>query len=181
MTQSSDFQRYGLVAQAFHWAIAILLLGLFLSNAMREITPRESELRMMWLNLHMSLGILVFGLTLARIAWRRLVPPPALLDAPAWSRAAATLGHLLLNLATLLVPISGYLRIASKDLPADFFGTAVPSLIGEMPAVHDFAKVWGHGELMELCFYALIALHVLAALWHQYIRRDNGLHRMLPW
>ncbi|AHF02869.1 cytochrome B561 [Marichromatium purpuratum 984] len=181
MTPSSDFKRYGLVAQAFHWAIAILLLGLFLSNAMREITPRESELRMLWLNLHMSLGFLVFGLTLARIAWRRLVPPPALLDAPAWSRLAANLGHLLLNLATLLVPISGYLRIASKDIPADFFGTQIPSILGEMPGLHAFVKAWPHGEPMELFFYALIGVHVLAALWHQYIRRDNGLHRMLPW
>jgi len=179
VSQDIKVARYGLVAQGFHWLVALLLLGLFVTNSLREAAPEASEL--FWLRLHMSLGILVFLVTIARIGWRKIVPPPAMLDAPKWSQFAANAAHVLLNLATLLVPIFGYLRVASKGYAADFFGAQIPSITGEMHALHELMENVFHGEPMELFLYALIALHVVAALWHQYVLKDNGLRRMLPW
>lgn len=179
MSQDIKVERYGLVAQAFHWLVALLLLGLFVTNSIREAVPDDSELY--WLKLHMSLGILVFLVTLARIGWRKLVPPPALLGAPKWSQLAANGAHVLLNLSTLMVPIFGYLRVASKDYAADFFGIQIPSITGEMQGLHEIMEGLFHGEPMEIFLYVLIGLHVAAALWHQYVLKDNGLRRMLPW
>lgn len=172
-------ERYGLVAQGFHWLVALLLLGLFVTNSIRESVPEDAE--KFWLHLHMSLGILVFLVTIARIGWRKLVPPPPLLDAPAWSQMAANGAHVLLNLATLFVPIFGYLRVASKNFPADFFGIQIPSITGEIHWLHEAMEEFFHGEPMEIFFYVLIGLHVAAALWHQYVLKDNALKRMLPW
>jgi len=36
-------------------------------------------------------------------------------------------------------------------------------------------------ELVMKGMYGLVALHVLAALKHQFVDRDNVLHRMIPW
>ncbi|MBK1722835.1 cytochrome b [Thiocystis violacea] len=179
MGQEVKVERYGLVAQGFHWLIALLLLGLFVTNTIREMVPEESE--SVWLGLHMSLGILVFLLTIARLGWRKLVPPPVLIDAPKWSQVAANAAHVLLNLSTLLVPIFGYLRVASKDYAANFFGLQIPSVTGQMQGLHELMEDVFHGEPMEIFLYVLIGLHVVAALWHQYVLKDNGLRRMLPW
>lgn len=179
MNQETKIERYGLVAQSFHWLVTLLLLGLFLTNGIREWVAEDSQL--FWLRLHMSFGILVFLLTLARLGWRKLVPPPALIDAPQWSQLAANGAHVLLNLATLFVPIFGYLRVATKDFPADFFGVQIPSITGEMQGLNEIIKVSVHGEPMAIFLVVLIGLHVLAALWHQYVLKDNGLRRMLPW
>lgn len=179
MNQETKIERYGLVAQGFHWLVTLLLLGLFLTNGIREWGPEDAQ--SFWLQLHMSFGILVFLLTLARLGWRKLVPPPALIDAPKWSQLAANGAHVLLNLATLFVPIFGYLRVATKDFPADFFGIAIPSITGEMQSLHTFIEVSVHGEPMAIFLIVLIGLHVAAALWHQYVLKDNGLRRMLPW
>jgi superoxide oxidase len=179
MNQDTQIERYGLVAQGFHWLVVLLLVGVFVTNSVRETMPEDGEAY--WRNLHMSLGILIFLVTIARLGWRRIVPPPALIDAPKWSQLAANIVHVLLNLATLLVPIFGYLRVASKGYAADFFGTQVPSILGEMPALHEIMEEFFHGEPMEIMLYILIALHVAAALWHQYFIKDNALRRMLPW
>lgn len=179
MNQDAKIERYGLVAQGFHWLIVLLLVGVFVTNSVRESVPEDAEAY--WRNIHMSLGILIFLVTIARLGWRRLVPPPEMLDAPKWSLLAANLAHVLLNLSTLLIPIFGYLRVASKGYAADFFGVEIPSIIGDWPFLHEIMEKFFHGEPMELFLYTLIALHVAAALWHQYVRKDNALHRMLPW
>ncbi|EXJ16252.1 cytochrome b [Imhoffiella purpurea] len=179
MNQEMKVERYGLIAQGFHWLVALLLLGLFVTNSLREMAPEESQLG--WLQLHMSLGILVFLVTIARIGWRKIVPPPALVDAPKWSQFAANAVHVLLNLATLLVPVFGYLRVASKGFAADFFGMQIPSITGEMHGLHEIMEDFFHGEPMEIALYVLIGVHVVAALWHQYVLKDNALRRMLPW
>ncbi len=58
MNQDAKIERYGLVAQGFHWLVALLLLGLFVTNSVREAVPEESQIG--WLRLHMSLGIRCF-------------------------------------------------------------------------------------------------------------------------
>lgn len=176
----SPVQRYNLLSQLFHWIVAFLLFALLGTNLLREMAEKGSEARSGWLDLHMSLGILLFGIVILRLLWTKLARAPDPIPAPRITQLLAKVAHVVLNLATLLVPIGGYLRIASKGLPADFFGTEIPSIVGKMPWLHDLTKI-GHGPYMEYFFYALIGLHVLAALWHQYVRHDGSLDRMLPW
>lgn len=180
MSERSSSARYGFVAQGFHWVVVLLIIGLFVTDSLRDGAPKGSDIRTQWLNLHMSLGVMVFLVTIARIAWARAVPPPALPPAPRWSMLAAHAAHLLLRLSTLLIPVFGYLRIASKDRAADFFGLQIPSVVGDSPWLHDLMKIF-HGEPMEMYLYVLVGLHVAATLWHQFVRKDGLLLRMLPW
>ncbi|HYN79601.1 MAG TPA: cytochrome b [Lamprocystis sp. (in: g-proteobacteria)] len=181
MNASPVPQRYNLPSQLFHWTVALLILGLIVTDSLRGDAPKDSDLRTYWLHLHESLGVLVFLVVIARILWSRISTQPAPIDGPQWSLIAGKLTHGLLNLATLLIPISGYLRVVSKDgRIAEFFGIQLPSLVPASPQLNDAMHIF-HGEPMEFFLYALVGLHVAAALWHQYARRDGTLERMLPW
>ena len=177
---SSGIRKYGIIAQGFHWIVALLLVGLLVTNALRSGSEQGSEAYMAWLGLHMSFGMLVFALTFARILWAKIAPPPELVDAPKWSVLAAKAAHMLLNLSTLAIPVFGYLRIASKDIPASFFGMPIPSLVGDQPWLHQVMEIL-HGSPMAIYLLSLVGLHIAAALWHQYVRKDHALERMLPW
>lgn len=181
MSDSQAPARYGLMAQTFHWLVVGMIAALLVTNSLREAAPKGSDAKLDWLHLHMSIGILLFFVVIARIVWARLAPPPAPLQAPAWSMFAARFVHAVLNLSTLLIPVFGYLRVASKDRAADFFGIAVPSITGNIHWLHELMEEALHGEPMEVYLYILIGLHVAAAIWHQYVLRDGGLARMLPW
>ena len=181
MNQMSPLQRYNLLSQLFHWTVVVLIVGLLVTNTLRGEAPKDSDLRLQYLHLHMSLGILLFFVAIARIAWSRLADQPDPVPGARWTQVSAKIVHVALNLATVLVPISGYLRVASKGRAADFFGLVqIPSFMGEAPGLHEAMELV-HGEPMEVFFYVVIGLHVAAALWHQYIRRDGALERMLPW
>ena len=55
----------------------MLLIGLFVSNSLRESAPEGEDWRLFWLHLHMSLGFLLCMVTIARLGWSRLTPPPS--------------------------------------------------------------------------------------------------------
>lgn len=180
MSQTASVQRYNSLSQLFHWVVAVLIVGLIVTDTLREGSPKDSIERTQWLHLHMSLGILLFGVAIVRIGWSRLTPRPAPVPGARWTQVSAQAAHVLLNLATLLIPVFGYLRVVSKGRTVEFFGTQLPSLIGESPKLNDLMHIF-HGEPMELVLYSLLGLHILAALWHQYFLRDRTLERMLPW
>jgi superoxide oxidase len=180
MNQTATPQRYNPLSQLFHWTVVLLLIGLVVTDNLRGGAPKDSTLRADWLHLHESLGILLFLIVIVRIIWTRLSPQPAPIVAPQWTLIAAKITHGLLNLATLLIPVFGYLRVASKGRVAEFFGMPLPAMIGESPQLNDLMHIF-HGEPMEVFLYSLIGLHVAAALWHQWGRRDGALSRMLPW
>lgn len=180
MSDTRTNEHYGIVSQLFHWVVAALLFAMLGTNLLREMAEKGSDARTEWLNLHMSLGILLFVIVIMRLIWTKQTRQPEPLPGLWITRMLAKAAHVLLNLATLLVPIGGYLRIASKNVPADFFGTPIPSIVGDMPWLHDIAKM-GHGPYMEYFFYVLISLHILAALWHQYVLKDGAIDRIVPW
>ena len=76
------------------------------------------------------------------------------------------------------LPITGWLISSANGLPISFFGLfLMPDLISPNPSVHRLMETI-HAWLA----YALIAffiLHVLAALKHHFINKDNILRRML--
>ena len=174
-------QHYDLISQLFHWLVVALLIGLIGTFYLHDLTPESSDLHLSSIKLHISFGLLIFVVVIARIGWSRMVGTPEPLSNWRVINFATKGFHVLLNLATLLIPISGFLRVASKDRAAEFFGLfQIPSPTGEAPVLNDLMHIL-HGTPMEILLYTLVGLHVAAALWHQYILRDHALERMLPW
>ena len=146
---------------ALHWAVALLILFQYVANdgikpvwrAIEQGLPVEPSSAAF---AHVAAGVLVLVLALARLGLRfkRGVPPlPA--EEPALQRLAAHATHLGLYVLMVLIPISGMVA---------FFG-----------AVHDAADAH---EAMTSILLALIALHVLGALYHHFILKTDVLRRM---
>lgn len=101
-------RRYTRVAIALHWAIAVLILYNLSSGLLRGFLPRE------FFTWHVSSGITILILSVARVAWRLTHKPPALLPMARWEAKLAHGVHFLLYAAMLLIPLSGWALISSS-------------------------------------------------------------------
>src|SRR5690606_18148490 len=122
---------------------------------------------------HVPLGTAVLILTLLRIVWWWLADRrPALpADQPHWQKFMAHAVHIGLYLVVLLLAASGIATLVlSGALPAIIAGTTLPDFETVLPRLV-------HGVASKLML-GLLALHIGAALWHQFIRRDRLMARM---
>ncbi|MCL4469855.1 MAG: cytochrome b [Gammaproteobacteria bacterium] len=171
--------RYTRTAVALHWLAAILIFAAFPLGLIMSDLPL-SPLKLKLISYHKWLGVSVFLLAAARLAWRATHTPPPLPDVmPAWQRRAASGLHFLLYLLLFAIPLSGWLMSSAKGFQTVYFGVLpLPDLIGKDKALGDALQ-----EVHEMLNYGLLALvsaHVAAALKHQFIDRDGILARMLP-
>lgn len=174
-----DIDSYGPVARAVHWTVAalaviVVALGLAIPEA-----PRGGESRDALVLLHRSVGLLILVLMLFRVAWRLTHPaPPLPAGFPRLEALAAHADHLLLYVVFLVMPVSGYINAAAAGHSVSVFGLfAIPPLLPEDPRVSQVAIAIHLAGQFGL--YALVAVHVAAALLHV-VRRNRILDRMLP-
>lgn len=170
---------YTRVAITLHWLIALAIFAnLALGSLMTEMAISPQKLRLY--SYHKWLGVSVFVLALARIAWRLTHPSPALpLGLRPWERMAASVSHALLYALTLAVPLSGWLFSSAKGFQTVWFGVLpIPDLLAKDALLADFL-VAVHGNLNGLMVLVVTA-HVAAALKHHFLARDPVLARMLP-
>lgn len=172
---SVPLQKYDRTSVLLHWLIALLLLGNGVLALMIDNWPRDE--RPPIINLHAVIGVVVLALALGRIANRLRNPAPPLPDGPAWVEKAAKAGHGLLYLGTLLIPLSGAPALFTRGMGLNL-GLFQ---IGPIMERQDRALIGPVTEIHEVLFYgtlALVAGHVVAALWHQFSLRDRLLERM---
>ncbi|TVQ84995.1 MAG: cytochrome b [Chromatiaceae bacterium] len=171
--------RYGLLAMTLHWLVAVLVASLFsLGLWMVNLTYYDAWYRSAPA-IHKGTGVLLCLILIARLAWRRLSPPPPpLASHAAWERQAATAAHRLLYGLLFAVMLSGYLISTADGRPIEVFGLfRVPATLSGLPNQADLAgrvHLW-----LAIGLVSLAGLHALAALKHQFIDRDGTLSRML--
>jgi cytochrome b561 len=179
---------YSSVAIALHWLIAALILtniGLawYFTNL-----PRLEQFGPA--GLHKSIGITVLLLTLVRIGWRFTVRPPPLPGTMRpWERWAAKATHLLFYVIMLGLPLSGWAMTSASSHyalhPTVLYGVLpwpqLPFSHLDRDTLDGLRKVFGRTHsILAWVAYLTIAVHVLAALKHQFIDRDDVMGRMLP-
>ena len=192
-------QRYTAVAIVLHWAIAISVLFMLPLGFVMHLRAEHGDASQALFDayqLHKSIGLTVLALTLVRLAWRLMNPPPPLPDhMPAWERFAARATHWGFYVLTIALPLSGWLYVsagwsihddAPLPVPTHYFGLfEVPALLGLTQASADvrasaaeaaFTAHW----LLAYAAIALAALHVAAALKHHFFDRDETLAHMVP-
>lgn len=189
MTVANTRTRYGTVAMTLHWLIAALVianicLGLYFSDLSRD-DPSLFGL----VQTHKSIGLTVLVLSVIRLLWRLVNPVPPLppgLSAPL--RFAAHASHFLLYFLIIAIPLSGWALVSASPLglPTMYFGWFEwphISILADMtraqkePLRHAFGTTH---VVLAWSAIVLVPIHVLAALYHQFIRRDDVLKRMLP-
>lgn len=172
--------RYSRAQRFLHWLTVLAITVAYVAIEVRGELPRAHALRPLVTQLHFWAGISIFAMLLARVWLRVTRKPPAILPAPsAWSARLAGVTHLLMYLVLFAQPLLGALAAAAggKAIVVPLLGVALPALIAPSKRLeHSLEDI--HGEIGEL-FYYVIALHVLAALWHHFMARDNTLRRML--
>lgn len=170
MSSKSTATRYGTVAIAIHWASALAVVLAFAAGlVLASSEPVPATL----LVAHIVLGLTVFALTLLRIVWWWVADkhpsPPA--NQPQWQRMTANIVHGLLYVLLILMATSGIATIISSGaIGALTSGTPLPDFSELIPRV-------AHG-IMSRLLLALFVLHVGAALFHQFVKRDRLLARM---
>lgn len=194
MAQPGEMTRYGSVSQAFHWITVVLVIVLLLTGLVGHPEAEEpGNATFMW---HGSLGVLVFVLAIARVIWRlgHTVPalPPTMTRA---SRAFARAVHIAFYVLLFALPITGWLVASAEGAAVNFFGVAslprweweaAPAAAGAGDEVEDEAaeqREHFFEEVHEVLGYAILALailHLLAALKHHFVDRDDVLRSMLP-
>lgn len=174
---------YDPVAIALHWVIALLIIIMLAVGFLMEDFP--ISIKFLVYNLHKSIGITIIGLSIFRLVWRLLNPPPALPAAmPRSQKFLAHAAHWMLYGFMLAMPMSGWLMVSAvPKYPIVFFGFGEAPFL-PMPAMDDPKAVAGlfsdAHEIMAIGGALLIALHIGAALQHHFMKHDDILFRMLP-
>ncbi|OBQ67466.1 cytochrome b [Mesorhizobium erdmanii] len=173
--------RYGWATIILHWLIGIIFIGQF---ALGFIMVRTESQRTAFelIQLHKSLGFLLLGLIILRVAWRLgNSAPPLPASVGALERRTAPLAHLALYAFQIALPLSGWALVSVSTLeiptmPFDLF--VMPNLpLVESDAAESFwaAAHW----YLAYAGITLVVLHVAAALRHHFRLRDNVLTRMI--
>jgi cytochrome b561 len=171
--------RYGRVAIALHWLIAVLILAQIAFGWFLEEIPRGTPMRGFYVNLHKSTGLTIALLIVFRLGWRLAHPPPQLPSfVPTWERMASRVNHLGLYICMLVMPSSGYIASNFSKFGVKLFNVVLLPPWGiddkRIYAVFNTAHV-----ATSYLFVGLIALHVFAAVRHAF-RHDGVFARMVP-
>jgi len=172
-------QAYGAVAQLLHWSIAIGIALQFIWTW--RIDEAESVRQQYALIVqHKSIGMTVLALVLLRIGWRLLNrPPPLPAGMSNFQRRVAGLTHWALYGLILLMPLSGWAWSSAAGYGAEFFGLVdIPGIVAADEDLAD--RLEDVHEWLGSAILALVGLHVLAAVYHHFVRRDGLISRMLP-
>lgn len=177
---TADVRRYTRTAVWMHWLIGLAILAqIGFGFLLDEIAPRNTPLRTGVVNLHKSFGVSLGILVALRLLWRIWHRPPAWPAAmKTTERRAALIVHRTLYACMVLMPLSGYVASNFSKYGVKFFGIALKPWGPELPQAYAFFNSLHIATAYVFC--ALIAGHVLAALKHAFVDRDEVFSRMLP-
>jgi cytochrome b561 len=172
--------RFGWLSQSFHWSIALVLLGQ-IPLAWYMIDLPLSPDKLGTYALHKSIGMTLFALAVGRAVWAVLAKRPALPDTmPRWQVIASKAVEGLLYIIVIVMPITGWLMSSAANFPVSVFGMfTLPDLVA--PDETLFENLRRAHMMQSRLLIALAGIHILAALKHHFIDKDNVLMSMLPW
>jgi len=187
MTETATQNRYTLVAITLHWLIALGIIGMIaLGWIMGDIEDRAQQYAL--IQLHKSFGITILLLSVARLVWRLMNPPPPEPPMPAWQILTANAVHVAFYALIIIMPLTGWIMVSASPtgIPTKLFQTIPWPHLPFLSSMSHDAKEAFHGPIefvhskLAWVIIVLIVVHVAAALKHQFIDRDNVLHRMIP-
>jgi cytochrome b561 len=168
---------YDFVHRALHWILTVLVVGQFIAGLTMPDIDSVKTVEGAWLG-HLALGPTILVFAILQLVWRILRPVPIPFDLPRWQRVTARAVHDTMSLLLIVLPLLGWAAASSHGMDAKLFGfITLPRLAAEKTPWADTA-----GDIHIALVYvllALVALHVAAALYHYFIRRDRVMQRMI--
>jgi cytochrome b561 len=171
-------QKFAPLQRALHWLMAVLILSmLFIGVGMvSTVTPKYLPL----IATHKTLGIAILILALIRLWVRRRDGAPALpADLPVPMRLAAKGSHYLLYGLMIVMPLLGWSMLSAAQYPVVLLGgLRLPQIVPQSERLHTL--LWDAHHYLAFLFFAVVLLHLAAALFHALIRRDGVFDAMSP-
>jgi cytochrome b561 len=173
-----DKTNYDNVAIALHWATALLVVVQFVLAVTWDWFSHDTRESLQ--SVHVSLGVLLTAVVIARIAWRLIPGHQRSAIVSGWVKIASKTVHYLLYVLLVMQASLGFTWRWAQGHDVAFFGLfAIPGPYGQLarPTRHLFA------EFHEKIGWAIVIIafgHALAALYHHYRLHDRVLGRMLP-
>lgn len=172
---------YSTGAKWFHWITAALLaIALPVGFVIQHIKDSDKTI---FYTLHESAGLTILLVALARLAWRLRHPPPPL---PAQvprrlQRVSAAVHHSLYALL-ILQPILGFVATNAWGFPlrgeSAYLGFIdLPQIMEKNEALAEVLQTLH--TIGGWAILVLLVLHVAGVIFHQAIRRDGTLLRMI--
>ncbi|WP_163832687.1 cytochrome b [Spartinivicinus ruber] len=136
-----------------------------------------------WYSWHKSVGVLALFIAVLRVIWRiKEGFPKPLNNDQSIQVILAKLAHYTLLACTIVMPISGIIASAAGGYGLPFFEF---SLIESVPPAERPMNSFWAGFSKEAHFFAgylmvaILAIHIVGALWHQLVKKDNTMYRMI--
>ena len=166
-------EKYGLISIIFHWLMALIIVITFILGLNLKY---NYQYYYEVLILHNSLGITILLLAIFRIAWKFINIKPSPLPNKKLLMKLATLTHILFYIFFFALPLSGYLLTNLQGDIVSFYGIDLPEIL---QSNNDF-KYYTHivHDLLGNILLVIFSLHVLGALYHHFVIRDNTLRRI---
>ncbi|TDL85535.1 cytochrome b [Meridianimarinicoccus aquatilis] len=180
-------ERYTLFQRVLHWGIAGLVLASLAGGAMLYtfgFTGLRDTFGMDVTNTiykaHKTLGVLILGLMLVRVAARYGLGVPAPVPTlTGFERFASAAVHGLLYVGLIGMSVLGWLATGAGGFPVEFFSARLPGILGKNEGLSE-TLYWLHG-LVAVGLVGLIAMHVGAAMMHWKVKKDGVMERMMLW
>ena len=172
-----DGTNYDNVAISLHWLTALLVLTNFALAETWDYFSKPTQQSMQ--SLHISFGVLLAGVIVARLVWRLLPGHQVSPLEIGWAKRASKGMHYLLYALLVAAVALGFLLQWSRGHPVSLFGLDIPGPYGQQPRPvrHQIQELHNY---VAWAIIIIAALHAAAALYHHYVLKDRVLARMFP-
>ena len=171
----NNLSEYGLLSKIFHWlSAAVLFIQIPLGFYLVDLDFGDKKLTVE--NIHVTLGLCIFYLTLIRLIYKLFNPTPALQNNIfTGQRIIAKLNHILLYLSILVITISGALKKLFNGETLDIF-----LFVLEIGDNFNLAELFYEIHIIgNYILITLISVHVIAVVIHKVLFKENLLKRIL--
>jgi cytochrome b561 len=171
---------YGSVAKFFHWTVSIFVITLLIVGFTMVNFIADKPLKYLIFDWHKIFGLTVLCLVTLRLLWRWFNVTPKLPERmPLWEKIIERLVKFALYLALFLMPLSGWIFSSASGYPPKLgsFTLNMPFISENKLIAKQFLSIH---SFLAFTIIILLLLHIVGALKHHFINKDNVLRRMLP-
>jgi len=166
-------QKWSVSSRLFHWISAILLLVTWIM--MLLYINFDSSV---YIGLHKAFGISLLFWMIARVINRVFTKAPPPVPMPKWQLLMSKLSHFVLYALLIAMPLAGLMMSVYGGRPVDIFGLfEIPVFVTpDRSAARFYNDI--HTDIIWPMIIAFTLIHIGAALYHQFVKKDNLISRM---
>jgi cytochrome b561 len=170
---------WGSISRWLHWTLGIVIIAMIAYGWWMNHFPARAD-RFFYRSIHANIGYALLALMAIRLIWRAINPVPAMpMDMPRWQRVLASINHWTLYAVTFLVIMLGWAHSGARAQSySDWFGLfRVPQITSPD---REAARAYEDRHIFfAYVLLALIAVHLAAAVWHHFVKKDRVAARMV--